>query len=137
MRRTTTLARTRSPSTYPAEGPYLISAASNLPDIGEAVVIDGTSRPGYDNAPVIEVRGPSGSSQAFFSAADHVTIKGLSITNWGEAIKTVGPVLTVADDWIGIDPANTFRANRVGVTLTSSGAHVTGSRILGKTSASS
>ena len=122
----------------PGSGPHLIDAGSNLPDIGASVVIDGSTQSGYAGTPVVEVRGPvlgpEDTSQAFFVAAAAVTIRGLSITRWSEAVKTIAPDLTVQDSWIGVTPDGAVEANDTGsgIVLTSSAASITSSRIVAR-----
>jgi hypothetical protein len=45
--------------TIPASGVQTISLNSTLPDITDAVIIDGTSQPGYAGQPLIEINGAS------------------------------------------------------------------------------
>ncbi len=114
----------------PGSGPHVIVAGSNLPDITDGVVVDGTTQPGYAGTPVVEVRGPGGSSQAFFGAAEAVTIRALSITGWGTGVMLLGSG-GVESSWFGVEPAGGLRANTLGVALEGTGASVTGSRIAG------
>ena len=68
--------------------PALIQALSSLPTITQSVIIDGTSQPGYDGLPVIEIRSPSDTAgfSAFYLDAPAITIKGLSVWRFGTAI---------------------------------------------------
>ena len=45
--------------------PALINLASGLPGITDPVVIDGTTQPGYDNLPVVEVSSANGPAAGF------------------------------------------------------------------------
>jgi hypothetical protein len=76
----------------------------------------------------VEVRGPGGSSQAFFGAADAVTIRALSITGW--ARESCCSAAGVESSWFGVETAGLSRehARR---PLEGTGASVTGSRIAG------
>ena len=69
--------------------PAFITLATVLPEITDAVTIDGTSQPGYDGQPVITVDGGGSLTKGFATAFDvsDVTIKGLALTRFaGEAI---------------------------------------------------
>ncbi len=58
-------------------GPHTIAVASALPDITEAVIIDGTTEPDYVNTPVIELNGTSAGNG----------VSGLDITGTGSTIR--------------------------------------------------
>ncbi len=115
----------------PGPGPHVISASSNYEDTAD-ITIDGTTQPGYAGTRIVEVRGPGDAdSQAIFGAGDNVTIKGLSITNWGAAVTLLGSG-GVQDSWLGVEPGGALRANlNVGVVLEGTGASVVRSRIAG------
>jgi titin len=65
-------------------GAQTISPLSALPDIGDAVIIDGTTQPGYNGKPIIELSGGSCSAQVngLTLAAGNSTVKGLVVNSW-------------------------------------------------------
>jgi uncharacterized repeat protein (TIGR01451 family) len=72
--------------TFNLPGPSLvISPTSALPDITAPVAIDGTSQPGYTNAPLVTVDGTAfGSADGFrlVAGSSNSSIKGLTITGF-------------------------------------------------------
>ena len=116
---------------HPRPRPPRHQCIVELQDTGD-ITIDGTTQPGYAGTRIVEVRGPGDAdSQAIFGAGDNVTIKGLSITNWGAAVTLLGSG-GVQDSWLGVEPGGALRANlNVGVVLEGTGASVVRSRIAG------
>ena len=64
-----------------------INVQSELPPITEAVVIDGTTQPGYPGTPVVEVNGTNvdSASSGLLVRADRTTIRGLSVVRFPES----------------------------------------------------
>jgi CSLREA domain-containing protein len=65
----------------PGAGPHLIRPESPLPRITEAVILDGTTQPGYEGRPVIELAGSQAGQQASgltITASDSL-VRGLAI----------------------------------------------------------
>jgi hypothetical protein len=63
-------------------GPQTISLGTALPSVARPVLIDGTSQPGYEGTPLIEILGSNGSAQdglTLGAGSDGSTIKGLQI----------------------------------------------------------
>jgi CSLREA domain-containing protein len=72
----------------PGPGTRRIAPASALPAVSDAVVIDGTTQPGFANSPIIELFGASaGASTVGISlAADGCTVKGLRVMEFATGI---------------------------------------------------
>ncbi len=69
-------------------GPHVIALATPLPVITGPVVIDGTTEPDWQGAPVVRIHGaalPAGSNGLHVTAGDS-TIRGLSVTGFGGQI---------------------------------------------------
>jgi photosystem II stability/assembly factor-like uncharacterized protein len=121
-------------------GVRTISVNMTLPTVTEAVTIDGTTQPGFDGSPVVELSGanllsPSGSffvnegSGLLITGGDSV-VRGLVInrfTGSGVYLQTGGGN-RVEGNVIGLDPTGTIkRPNRGdGVTIASSSSNVVG-----------
>jgi hypothetical protein len=125
----------------PGTGPFTIALASDLPALTHAVIIDGTSQPGYAGTPLIVLDG-TGDASGFGTAltldasastkAFHGTIKGLEFTNVGTGISVApgsapmtvtlsGNTITTSSGGIGIDIAGGTGA----VTATLAHNHIT------------
>jgi GH25 family lysozyme M1 (1,4-beta-N-acetylmuramidase) len=89
-------------------------AANALPGVSVSLTVDGSSQPGYADAPVIAVSG-----SGFDLQANDCAINDLSI------IRATGPGVqidgtsdnSVADDYIGLDPAGNGAGNLIGVSI--------------------
>ena len=66
----------------PGAPPYSIMLTSPLPPILEAVVIDGTTQPGFVGSPLIEVNGNALAANGFDINAGPTTIRGLVINRF-------------------------------------------------------
>jgi hypothetical protein len=91
----------------PGSGPYTIAIASALPTITNSTLVDGTSQPGYDSSPLIDVDGTSaGSANGFLITAANCTVKGLDITHFADqGIYVTGTAATgnlIAGNYIGV-----------------------------------
>ncbi len=100
--------------------PALIQAASSLPAITEPVIVNGTSQPGYDGLPIVEIRSPSDTAgyTAFTLGASNVTIKGLSIWRFGTAILGLASFTghTIEDNLLGTNRTfSTGMGNSTGI----------------------
>lgn len=88
---------------------YTINLTSKLPDIAEAVTIDGWSQPGYSTSPIIELNGTDAGSAhglRLSNSSSGSTIRGLVINRF-------------ADDGIRVDSdSNTIVGNYIGTDLT-------------------
>jgi hypothetical protein len=97
----------------PPGAPFTISLNSPLPAITDPVIIDGTSQPGFNGKPLIEINGAnassSGGSSGFFVTGGNSTIRALIINRF----QTHGIVLdtnggnTVTGCYIGTNAAGT------------------------------
>ncbi|HEX6586971.1 MAG TPA: CSLREA domain-containing protein, partial [Solirubrobacterales bacterium] len=67
--------------------PFTIQPTSSLPTITDAVVIDGTSQPGFSGTPIVELNGSSAGSttDGLTVSAAATTIKGLVINRFGRS----------------------------------------------------
>jgi hypothetical protein len=108
----------------PGPGVQVIAPGSPLPAITQAVLIDGTSQPGYAGTPLIEIDGSqAGGGDGLTITGQNVTISELDITDFsqGAGIHITGPGAT--NDWIsssflGVDPTGTQPAsNNEGVEI--------------------
>ena len=65
----------------PGAGPHLIRPESPLPRITEAIILDGTTQPGYEGQPLIELAGSQAGQQAsgLTITASDSTVRGLAI----------------------------------------------------------
>jgi hypothetical protein len=112
-------------------GTHTIQPGSALPNITAPVVIDGTTQPGFEGSPLIELNGSTAGSTAngLFIRAGNSTVKGLIINGFAQAAieLTVGGNNTVAGNYIGTDPAGTTAvANGEGILLSSSSNNIIG-----------
>ncbi len=90
----------------PGQGPYVIKPLTALPPITEAVIIDGTTQPGFEVSPVIQLEGsginPELHPSGLVVIAGDSTIKGLIITRFGgNGIHVLGDSNQVLGDIIG------------------------------------
>lgn len=70
-------------------GPQTIQLQSPLPTVTDAVVVDGTTQPGFLDLPIVEVDGAT-ASPVLTLAADDSTVRGLAIRTNGTAISLSG-----------------------------------------------
>lgn len=121
-------------------GTYTIGLTSPLPEIVDAVVIDGTTQAGYNaitGQPAIQVAG-TGANQfqgfVFVGNSANSTIRALSLTGFGSptvtdttaAIRVGTTAITIEGNWIGVSPAGTPIGNKVGIWITSGSATIGG-----------
>jgi uncharacterized repeat protein (TIGR01451 family) len=121
--------------TIPAVGLQTISPATNLPNITEAVIIDGYSQPGSsanslalgDNAVInIEINGTNvsnGTGLNFLGTVNGGEVKGLLLTKWNNAVLLNGAQNMTID-------GNFFGTNAAGTSATSSTKNTNGFFIL-------
>jgi hypothetical protein len=113
----------------PGTGAQTITLASPLPAITGAVLIDGTSQPGYAGTPLIELSGRNaGPSDGIVITGSSATIRGLAIGGFisGAGILITGTAATgnaIGANFIGTDSSGTqAQPDLFGVEM-SDGAH--------------
>jgi CSLREA domain-containing protein len=128
----------------PGSAPYQITLTGPLPAVTAPAVIDATTQPGYDDAPLIVVNGAAltGSQAAFTVTGGDTTIRGVVVNGIGSgrsaiALQGAGGN-TVADSYLGVDTAGTHAVPTVNpglgirISSTSGGGHrITGNLISG------
>ncbi len=100
--------------------PATITLASLLPEITHAVIIDGTTQPGYAGAPIIAIDGGGVSPYGLQIATGNSTIKGLDIINVaGDGIDIEASGDIVQSNYLGINLAGTAAGpgNQVGILI--------------------
>ncbi len=94
-----------------SSGLQVINPASALPTITSALLIDGTTQPGYSGTPLIELDGASAGSGVvgLTIAAGSTTVKGLDIGGFtGDGIDlTTNGSDTIQGNYIGVNAAGT------------------------------
>ena len=114
----------------PGGGVHTISPATPLPQIiiGEGLTIDGTSQPGYANAPLIEIAGNSSPSSCLEFQFTPATVKALVLNGCSNGIlSSNGGSLLLTGSYIGTDETGTAAVpNFVGVRLFNGGANTIG-----------
>jgi hypothetical protein len=118
-------------------GAATITPATNLPGITEAVVIDGTTQPGFDGSPLVRLDGSllgGGGRGLEFNSAGSI-VRGLSVTNFGSygIIGLNAPSLWVTGNYIGLQPDGvTTGLNDTGVYLLNSADSTIGGTAAGE-----
>ncbi|MCA9063977.1 MAG: right-handed parallel beta-helix repeat-containing protein, partial [Planctomycetaceae bacterium] len=116
-------------------GVHRIQPTTPLPDITDAVIIDGTTDPDFAGTPVVMLDGNNGfvaTAITLADAADGSTIRGLIIrdfTGYGILVSTNSDGNTIAGNWIGRFNGSGGDAG-VGEQNTSSGIRIQGSNTL-------
>ena len=113
----------------PGSGIKVITLLTSLPDITDAVVIDGSTQPGYAGSPLIELDGLQTGKSGLVIKAGGSTVKGLAIGNFNE----FGIWLNNCDNnviqgnYIGINAAGTVaRVNDTNLLLSNSSNNLIG-----------
>jgi titin len=106
--------------------PFSIAPHTALPSLGVPVVIDGTTQPGFVNAPVIELNGASaGANVAGLTLlSGFSTVRGLAINRFlAQGMVLNGPSNVIQGNYFGTDVTGTLsRANTsYGIWVESSG----------------
>ncbi|MEO8434758.1 MAG: Calx-beta domain-containing protein [Pyrinomonadaceae bacterium] len=106
----------------PGSGPHTITPASALPDITDVVTIDGTTQPGFQGAPVIEIDGTNtgpfaGTMKGLLNLkAGNSVVRGLVINRYNTdaiALLNVGNNI-IEGNFIGTDVTGTLdRGNQL------------------------
>ena len=98
----------------PGTGVRTISPTNALPPITDAVVIDGTTQPGFAGTPLIQLNGANAgtTSEGLRVSAGNSTIRGLVIGGYAGAgvhVQAPGGTNTIEGNYIGTDPTGTLR----------------------------
>ena len=115
----------------PAPSPIV---TTGLPPLADWMNIDGTSQPGYNGTPLVEVRAATSSTVGLRlkTSAANTSIRGLSITGFGlTGIEDAADGSSITASFLGLEPSGAVRANGIGILV--SGANTT---IGGSTAAS-
>jgi uncharacterized repeat protein (TIGR01451 family) len=105
-------------------GPQSIAPISPLPQVTDALTIDGTTQPGYAGSPIIELNGASAGQNAngLVISAPNCTVRGLVINRFpgdGITLSNTGQDV-IQGNYIGTDPTGTVALGngQNGVSLT-------------------
>ena len=95
----------------PGPGPVTITLGTPLPALVNPVVIDGTSEPGYQGSPLIEIDGAgmgAGNNGLVISGGSS-TVQGLSIVGFSNAaiVLTSGSSNVIEGNYLGVAPSGT------------------------------
>lgn len=104
----------------PGTGPFLIEVGTSLPTITERVSINAATQPGFNDAPIVELRGTFGSGNAFRIEAPGASfIRGFAINGFGTAIAILnGENTGLFQNYIGLDiTGEVARPNLTGVLV--------------------
>ncbi|HTS52720.1 MAG TPA: DUF4347 domain-containing protein, partial [Burkholderiales bacterium] len=105
----------------PGAGPQTITLGSALPNINQALTIDGTTEAGFAGTPLVEISGNNTVANGLTlngAGSNGSTIRGLAINRFtGDAILVGGSSNNIiAGNFLGTDPTGTVaRPNAVGV----------------------
>ncbi len=121
----------------PGSGFHSIALLSPLPAITNAVVIDGTTQPGYVNRPLIEVSGAvAGASCGFYLLGGNSVIRGLAVNSFTEdGIRIEGAGTNVIQaNYVGTDLSGTLQLGnlREGISVISSWGNLIGGTNVGE-----
>ncbi len=109
-----------------------IHLASPLPEIHVPVLIDGTTQPGADGSPVVEIDGSGltgGGQDGLVLTAGGSTIRGLSLVGFSDSaiVLESGGGNAIAGDYVGLEPSGSGALpNGVGIILLGSGNNTVG-----------
>lgn len=114
----------------PGPGVKVISLVTALPEITEPVVIDASTQPGYNGAPLIEIDGNNLTFQSgLLIKAGNTTVRGLAIGHFdfaGIELRSCNNNV-IQGNYLGVDATGTQpRPNRTGLLLTDSSNNVIG-----------
>ncbi len=121
----------------PGSGAGTIHLTSPLPAIDVPVMIDGTSQPGYQGSPLVEIDGAalagSGDDGLVLTAGDS-TVRGLSLVGFSDSaiVLMSGGDNAVAGNYLGLAPSGSASApNQQGITLVGSSGNTVGAGTAG------
>ncbi|HEU4391510.1 MAG TPA: CSLREA domain-containing protein, partial [Blastocatellia bacterium] len=102
-------------------GLHTITVASQLPDITDPVVIDGTTQPGFSGTPIIELSGDNSIFSGLNIQTSTTTVRGLAVNGFINGVMAFGGGNKIEGNFIGTDPTGTAKHGTV-----SSGVFVVG-----------
>jgi hypothetical protein len=115
-------------------GPVTISPDSSLPEITDPVVIDGSTQPGFDGSPIVELDGTNIASHGLNITAGNSTVRYLAINSFGSDgiyIGTNGGNV-VEGNFIGTDISGTIDyGNSYGIFIYQSPNNIIGGTTVG------
>jgi hypothetical protein len=102
----------------PAASSYVINLLTPLPPITRAVLLDGTSQPGYNGTPLVEINGGGmqGDGLLLAPGSDGSTIQGLDIAGFPDSSFTDGAGIHIQSN------GNLIQSNFLGTDLTGKAA---------------
>ena len=123
--------------------PYRIAPATDLPAVIDAVVVDGTSQPGFLATPIVELDGVQGATcsaqtpslDGLLFSADGNTVKGLVVHGFCAALRFTGSDGNrIVGNFIGTDVSGRFAMGNAstGIDFNSSADNVVGGRTPGE-----
>lgn len=107
----------------PGVGPYRIDLSTDLPDITDKVILNGTTQPGYSGAPLIEIRGASLSGTIglnIMGSAPGTMIRGIALNRFGTAIRLNSGGIganSIKGNYIGVTPDGSPDGNGTGIVI--------------------
>jgi CSLREA domain-containing protein len=114
----------------PGSGAHTISPASPLPAITRAVMVDGSSQPGFSGKPLIVLDGSSRQSggTGLSLQANGVKVKGLEVVRWTKGIQLLGHAnSTIVGSYVGTDGGlSQALANTTGIAIEDGASHTIG-----------
>ncbi len=116
----------------PGAGPHTIALSSPLPVISDQVKIDATSEPDFDTTPVVQLTRAVGSYSGivFAAGSESSELRGLSVTGFTggnlAGVFVLADDVTVAQNWIGLDPGGVASANADGIRVQASNVIIGG-----------
>jgi hypothetical protein len=104
----------------PGAGIHTIVVSTNLPDVTDPVIIDGTTQPGYAGSPLIELT-ESAITQGFRISAGNSTVRGLAIFEFGVQLTLISNGGNVVEAcYIGINATATITSSGLGLQIQNS-----------------
>lgn len=116
----------------PDQGPYTIEPMWPLPEIRETVSIDGTTQPGYNGTPIIEISGTASNNIGLNFLAGNCTVKGLVINRMQIAMRffPTSDNNVIQGNYVGTDVTGTIAAgNYAGILMSESENNLIGGQL--------
>ena len=106
-------------------GAVLITPATTFPALGNQIIVDATTQPGYTGTPLVEIDGIVAGT-IFTVTGSNSAIRGFSLTNATIAADLQGDNNTVQSCYIGLDPLGGDEPNNDGIAITGNGNTIGG-----------